>query len=331
MGVTGGAVLGLDGGNSKTDLVLARTDGAPIAFVRGPGTNSHAVGAEGAAVIAKRLAVAAGAGQEGLELAAAALFCCGADLPEDIEALHAAFAVRLPARQLLVDNDTFALLYTEAAGPDAVAVVCGSGINVVGQDGAGRVVRYPGLGWESGDWGGGQDLGHKALFLAARSEDGRGEPTVLAQVVEQHFRASVAEVGAAVHYRRLPESRLGELAPAVVAAADHDAVAGSLVDGLAEEVALMASMALRDMGALGRPARVVLGGGMLLAGGLLERRARSFLAGLAPKAEVVVSTSPPVVGAVVKALELAGAAPEAAERFRAEFEHWGPPVSVACG
>lgn len=327
-------VLGVDGGNSKTDLAVMSTDGAPVALVRGPGTNSHATtGAEGAAAVVRRL-LAGAAQSAGLQPAevergvqAAVLYCCGADMPEDIEALSRAFSAWLPAERLLVDNDTFALLSAGRHQRDAVAVVCGAGINCVGQSGAGATVRYPGLGWESGDWGGSEMLGREALFLAARARDGRGEPSVLPRLIEEHFGLPLDEVGAAMHYRRLPVAELGQLAPEVVAAAEHDTVAAGLVARLAREIALLARRALSDLGALGRPADVVLGGGMLVAGGRLVQMVAHELAELAPLAEPAVCGLPPVIGAVGKALELSGVpAVDRARLWSAFGSLSGPPA-----
>jgi N-acetylglucosamine kinase-like BadF-type ATPase len=162
-------------------------------------------------------------------------------------------------------------------------------------------------------------LGRDVLFLAARAEDGRGEPTVLSDLVREHFGLPVAEVGEAVRYRRIPVARLGELAPEVVRAAEEgDAVARRLVERLAEEVVLMATRALADLGLRERPGRVLLGGGMLRAGsGLLYEEVVSRLARAAPQATPLAVAEPPVLGAVLDALDAAGAPPEAATRLRA--------------
>ena len=68
-----------------------------------------------------------------------------------------------------------------------VAVVCGAGINCVGVAPDGRHARFPALGWVTGDWGGGHDVGIAAVSAAARSEDGRGPKTTLEEVVPAHF------------------------------------------------------------------------------------------------------------------------------------------------
>lgn len=309
-----GVILGVDGGNSKTALLTATTGGELLSYVRGPGTNSHSIGADGVAEVIAGLVAEAAFDPPADH---AVFFLCGADVPADIESLTLAMRERRWSKDVRVDNDTFALLRAGSDAPDAIAVICGAGINVVGRGADGRIARYPSLGWETGDWGGSEMLGREVLRLAARAEDGRGEPTVLAEIVRSHFgAAAVEEVGADVHYKRMPMSRLGELAPAVMrAAADGDAVAWSLVDLLATEIVLMTLRAMKDLGV--EKADVVLGGGMLQSGdGLLYQLVTERLPlGARP----VPSRDEPVLGAALAALDAAGATEAAKARLREEL------------
>lgn len=303
-----GVILGVDGGNSKTDVVLASTEGEPIAYVRGPGSNAHSRGGPPACVatiasLVDRLPFSPPAER-------AVLFLCGADAAQDVAELTAEVAARAWTAQALVDNDTFALLHAGTDRADAIAVVCGSGINCVGRRGD-RVARWPALGWETGDWGGAEELGREALSHANRAADGRGEPTALVELIERHFGKPVVEVGADVHYGRMHHSRLGELAPAIVAAAG-DPVADGLVRRLADEIVLLAERALAALELV--DADVVLGGGMLEGRGrLYELVARRL------PSEPIVPELPPVAGAVLMGLDA-----EAAARFRVDFRGWTP-------
>jgi N-acetylglucosamine kinase-like BadF-type ATPase len=322
-----GVILGVDAGNSKTELLVATLDGEPSAFVRGPGTNAHGVGADGCIADIARLVERAR-----LETPAehGAFFLCGVDIPSDIVELTEAVGRTGWVREATVDNDTFALLRAGSDAADVVAVVCGAGINCVGRAADGRVARYPSLGWETGDWGGSEMLGRDVLFHAARSEDGRGGPTALTEIVRAHFGMSVAAVGEEIHYGRMRAGRLGEVAPEVVRAAENgDAVARELVERLAGEVALMAVRALADLGL--ESADVVLGGGMLRGGsGPLFEQVVERLRERAPGARPVTPVDAPVLGSALVALEAAGSPGAAAERLRAAVRA-GVPVETVGG
>jgi N-acetylglucosamine kinase-like BadF-type ATPase len=306
-------ILGVDGGNSKTALLVATTDGELVASLRGPGTNTHAVGPDAVADVIGALVADSGAS---VPVEHGVFYLCGADEPADIAGLERAIGARGLARGLTVDNDSFALLRAGTDAEDAIGVICGTGINVVGRAAGGRVTRYPSLGWETGDWGGALMLGREVLRLAARGEDGRGEPTALVELVRTHFgAATVEEVGADIYYERLPEARLAELAPRVIAAAAEDTVAWSLVERLAIEIGLMARRAMRDLGLA--EADVVLGGGMLQGGeGALYEAALEYL----PKgARGIALHDPPVLGSALAALDAVGASAEAKARLRSEL------------
>jgi N-acetylglucosamine kinase-like BadF-type ATPase len=333
-------VIGVDGGNTKTELLVVGEGGEPVAYVRGAGSNSHSLGVDGCVDVIAGLVERAGVDGPADH---GAFYLCGADVPADVAALTEAVAARGWARSLIIDNDTFALLRTGTEARDAVAVVCGAGINCVGRSADGRIARYPALGWETGDWGGSEMLGRDVLFHAARAEDGRGEPTALVQVVRAHFATeSVAALGEDVHYGRLPQPRLGELAPAVVeVAAQGDDVARRLVERLAGEIVLLAVKALGDLGLIStgdcppwgqspeRPADVVLGGGMLRGGrGLLHAQVVARLCERAPAARPVVATGPPVLGAALAALDAAGAPEGAGETLRTAFRSGLEPVAA---
>ncbi|HKT45617.1 MAG TPA: BadF/BadG/BcrA/BcrD ATPase family protein, partial [Gaiellaceae bacterium] len=176
--------IAVDGGNSKTDVALVREDGEVVATARGGGSSPQHLGVEGSLAVIGALLDQV---RDGLPVDAAELLLAGVDFPAEEQAVRAGIEERGWARNVSVDNDTFAVL---RAGTDAgwgVAVVCGAGINCVGVAPDGRQARFRALGWTTGDWGGGAEVGREAVWAAARSEDGRGPKTVLERLVPAHF------------------------------------------------------------------------------------------------------------------------------------------------
>ncbi|MFI9839685.1 N-acetylglucosamine kinase [Nonomuraea sp. NPDC051941] len=321
-------VLAVDGGNSKTDVAVISEHGEVLATGRSGPFAPQRDGAAAAVGVVRDALAALGAeawsdaGPEGgFDHVSACL--AGADLPVEEEALAREFAARGFGRDVVVRNDTFALLRAGASAAWGVAVVCGAGINAVGVSPAGAVARFPALGRISGDWGGGQGLAEEALWHAVRAEDGRGVPTALTGLITSYFgTATVEELVLEVHFGRLSEERLHELSPGVLAAAgDGDAVARSLVERQAEEVTVMAEVCLRRLGLLETPTEVVLGGGLLTARDpLLTSLLDSSFAVRTPRAKPVLADVPPIVGAGLLGLEHLGAAESAKARLRARYE-----------
>ena len=323
--------VAVDGGNSKTDLALVREDGELLALVRGGGSSPHQLGVGRAFDVLGELferAVAEAHVEPPVDVAQ--LFLAGVDFPVEVERATAEAAGRRWASHVAVDNDTFAVLRAGAEQGWGVAVVCGAGINCVGVAPDGRHARFPALGWLTGDFGGGQDLGTEAVSAAARSEDGRGPRTTLERAVPAHFGLETpTELAEAIHFGRIPSRRVVELAPVVLGEAGDDPVAASIRDRLADEIVTLARVALARLGLGGEPVEIVLGGGVFQSRdpGLL----RAIAAGvreLAPAAVIRDSVLPPVFGAALACLDRLGAAPGAYTRLR---EHAAPSQEVSHG
>ena len=329
------AVLAIDGGNSKTDVALVSSDGTLLAAARGPGINSHEVGADQTALILDAVVkeAAASAGIKGSGWVALYTVAClaNADLPEDEAELGAAIQAHAWSPTATVVNDTFAILRAglvdETQPHWGVAVVCGAGINCVGVAPDGRVTRFLALGTISGDWGGGEGLGLEVLWHAARAEDGRGRDTLLTGYVTSHFGLDrVEEVTLGIHKGKIDDDELIGLAPVLLRAADQgDQVAQAVVKRLAEEISVMAITAMRRLGLLGLATPVVFGGGVLTARNpLLMDGITARLAEAAPQAQVRVIDVPPVVGAALLGLDHVQAPPAAETRLRAAYDDGRP-------
>ena len=339
------AVLAIDGGNSKTDVALVADDGTVLASLRGPGVSHEDFGLEEAM---RRLgeivrAVAAQIGRpagDGLVARHTSACLAGADLPEEETMLTAAILRQGWSPTAAVANDTFAVLRTgltpgEGEHPWGIAVTCGAGINCVGVGPDGRTTRFLAFGALSGDWGGGLGLGQAAIWHAIRAEDGRGEPTELRAAIPAFYRLpSMHEVAVRFHLDKLGEDDLIRLPAVLFATAQAgDAVALSVIECQAEEIATMAVTAISRLdlaGTLGRPGTpdipVVLGGGVLEARNpLLTDAITRRLAARAPAAVVRIVDAPPVTGAALLGLDHQGAGLAAETRLRSSYTRTIPP------
>jgi N-acetylglucosamine kinase-like BadF-type ATPase len=305
--------LAIDGGNSKTDVVLGSSSGEVLGFVRGGTSAPFQVGLPGTVSVLDGLirAVHADAGLPfGTPIEMLSVYLAGADLPIEVQRLHEAVSAPAWARRSIVDNDCFALLRAGTSMPDAVTVVCGAGTNCVGVAADGRTARFLALGPISGDWGGGHDLAEYTLRYAARGEDGRGTPTALQAAVAGHFGLPTVEaVSTGLHFGEIPMERLPELAPVLFeVAAAGDEVATSLVERQSEEVLAQHRVAAGRLGLLDKPHALVLGGGVLRARHpQLEKLIDAGAHAIAPRVEISVLDAPPVAGAALLALDALGA------------------------
>ena len=319
------AILAIDAGASKVDAVLLGRDGAVLGAARHRAyANFNLDHQPPLPALAEAIRRADGAHPLALPVARIGVYCvAGADLPLDDRRITTQVRGEGWTSEVVIRNDTFAVL---RAGTDrgwGVAVVAGSGLNCAGVGPDGRVVRFPSLGDMSGDRAhGGSWLGHAALGAAIRGRDGRGPRTDLERLVPEHFAMPrPAKLMEAIYVGALPERRLLELAPVVFQAARQgDVVARGLIDELADEIVANANAAIKRLKMATRSFEVILGGGIFRSrDGRLLKRIRDGVTSLAPGAELRRLDKPPVLGAALIGLDHARAGKAAHNRVRKEL------------
>jgi N-acetylglucosamine kinase-like BadF-type ATPase len=315
-------VVAVDGGNSKTDVVVASTSGRVLARRRGPGVVSPLADPPGwghrLRSLVEQTRQQAGV-RPGQKAACAVYFLANVDLPVERRIARRELGRCEQAEITVVRNDTLAVLRAGASRDWGVAVVSGAGINAVGVHPSGRTAGFLALGDYTGDSGGGIGLGIAGLGAAIRARDGRGPATLLTASVPAPFGLRRPEdVAIAVHKGSIRHDGLQVLAPVVfAAAAAGDEVAAGIVDAFADEVATMATALIRRLRLTRTDVEVVLGGGTLQTGNaVLHERVTTGITAVAARARVGVLDVPPVFGAVVEAWATVDAAGTALRRVR---------------
>jgi N-acetylglucosamine kinase-like BadF-type ATPase len=332
-------VIAVDGGGSKTDGVALDLTGTVVARARKRGSSIQVEHLDRSVRVVDSVISELRAATGNRPLLQTNIYLSGLDLPVEVSAFASAvaneqWAVGATGNRVIVDNDLFALLRSGTEERDAVAVVCGTGINCIGIRADGRHARFTAWGTISGDWGGGWFLGEQALWHAARAMDGRGDPTSLTVSVPAHLGLpDVQAVIEAFHFGRISTDRFSTMAPLVMEAADAgDAVAGSILDRQAEEIVALAVAALKRLDLLDQAVPVVLGGGVLASGNTrLLSGIEAGLAERAPHSRAQLVRSRPILGAALLTLETVGAPPAALDATRAALEYSPPSDTPSQG
>lgn len=326
------AVVGIDAGGTKTAGVLASEDGRVLRTVAAGPANWQSVGRVEAARVYREVwdGLAAAARDAGAGIAAAAWGLAGLDRPRDEGILEEAIRGLGPAGAARAFvNDTFLVLRAGTADGAGVAVVSGTGSNCVGVGPEGESDRIGGLGGEFGDDGSASDVGAAGLRAAFRGEDGRGAPTLLSRLV--HERLEVERLDDLVDRfveDAAPGERLqiGEIAPLVFEAAERgDAVALEILRTAGRELGVSARVLARRLFPKDAAFPLVLGGAVLQKGAVPAMRDAlvAEVRGGFPEVRPVVLEAPPVLGAVLLALDrLASgglASPETARRLEEDL------------
>jgi N-acetylglucosamine kinase-like BadF-type ATPase len=165
---------------------------------------------------------------------------------------------------LLVVNDAEILLAAGAPAGAALALVCGTGSIVYGRTEDDRLVRAGGWGYLFGDEGSGYAIGAAALRAVMWAEDGRGGPSLLTDLIlERRNLEAAQELISSIYGAESPRAEIAGLADLVERAAMlNDAVARSILDQAAHDLALTVQAAYRKLG--NTPVPMVLTGGTIL-------------------------------------------------------------------
>ncbi len=304
-------VLGIDGGASKTFVLVADEQGRLLGFGRGGPGNHQGPGLEAAlgAIEGATQEALAGAGIASEQVAVVSCGLAGADLPEDFAMLQPALEGLALGRRVELRNDTQVALRAGTHRPWGVVLICGTGFNAAGRTPDGRELSYPALGWISGDWGGGGMLATEIVRLVMRADDGRGAPTVLTDLVLAALnRPSAYELMRALYHKQIERHDLFRIVPLLFdAALQGDEPAQDLIARLGEELGVSGAAIIKRLDMQALPVEVVLGGsvfkgaGPLLADSILQTVHRT-----APAAVLVRPQFEPVVGGVLLGLEAAG-------------------------
>jgi N-acetylglucosamine kinase-like BadF-type ATPase len=311
---TGDLVLGVDGGNTKTIAVVARSDGAVLGRGSAGCSDIHNAASPEAALEEVVSAVsnaleAAGAGPG--DLAAAAFSLAGADWPEDFVFLRKGLAVRLElAAEPLVVNDAIGAIRSGTDDGVGVAAVCGTGGAVGARNRRGQVFH---LGfWPDGT--GASTLGSEGLAAVWRAAIGVGPETSLtARALERWSCPDPISLLHAFNRIGQPSPPRALFAEAVLdEAASGDPVAIAILDRTGGRLGDYARVSAERTGQLGSPFPLVLTGGVF---GHPSSRLRESILARVPGAEPVYPTVEPVAGAVLLAADQTGARPSL-DRFR---------------
>lgn len=305
-------VLGLDGGASKTHAVVVNEMGQVLGFGQAGASNHQVYGLQPALREVQRAVKSAldGAGLLPSDIELGCFCLAGADLPEDYIMLQEAVQALNVARSNVIKNDTIAALRSGTTRSWGVVVICGTGFNAAGRSPDGQEIVLPGLGPISGDWGGGGTLSEEMIRAIMRAWDGRGKPTLLTDLVLRALAVdSVEKLLAMLYHEEVDSQHLLDLVPFLFEAAEAgDQVAQELIIRMGTEVAITANALIRRLSLTEEDVEVVLGGSVFKGrGDLMLNTITRLVHEESPKARIVRPHHEPVVGAVLLALEAAGA------------------------
>lgn len=304
-------------------MLLSDDAGAGLGFGKaGPG-NHEFVGYDGLTAALKSALdlVCAQTGIDPADIDAAGFGIGGLDWdsqePETRKAIEAA-GLRCPMR--LVNDAILGVLAGTEAGW-GVGVVSGTGCNCWGWNSdRTRIGHVTGGGTQMGEGAGGTELADRAVRAVAHGWTRRGPSTALGPALAEFAGArDVADLLEGIMEDRYEVK--ASAAPLICRiAAGGDPVAQELIEWAGTELGEMACAVIRQLEFQDLTFDVVLGGSMFAGSPSLMDALRRKVLGLASQARIARLTVPPVIGAVMLAMEESGLRPSSRIRERISRE-----------
>lgn len=300
-----GLIAGVDGGGSKTHVIIARADdGAVVAEAQGGGSAvapGHAP--ESARVIASTVAAALEkieAGDKTLSLLLAGV--AGVGRKDERENLAAALDDLDIAGEVIVETDAEIALEDAFDGGPGIILIAGTGSIAHGRGPTGIRARCGGWGPRIGDEGSGAWIGRRALGIVAAAHDGREPATALTGAILT--AAQLNEPEELIPWAAAADPRtLAALAPVVCSTAATDPRAKALVDLAAEELVIhVRALSQRLFGDERADIAMAFAGGLMKKASPLRKRVEHRLKSAVPGAHIRAEPIVAARGAVKLAL-----------------------------
>ena len=286
--------IGIDGGNTKTDLCLFKQDGTVVTVLTLCGTNPNTVGMETACQILQM-----GIDQLlNLEPNVQGVFAgiAGLSTPYNNRQITQFLKKQYPYLLIFVDTDIQNVVGCVRGVDKCTAVLCGSGSVVYGSDGE-ELHSFGGYGYLFDDAGSTYLIGRDVLHRCLMMEDGILQPTIMLELAEKKFGGKLLDGLDRIYARGV--DFIASFAPiAFEAYAKHDKIAKTILE---ENFKRLTELILQ--------ARLVIdcGNTVIFSGELTNYRTliEPMLHKLLGKDIVLVLPSlPPVYGACVKCIQL---------------------------
>ncbi|MDE6845065.1 MAG: hypothetical protein K2J99_04785 [Lachnospiraceae bacterium] len=301
-------VMGVDVGGSKTHCVVADENGKTIAEGFGGAGNYQVCGVETASDSMKNAVYGAvePAGLAVEDIAYAVFGISGADGPEDFEVLTPMVQQIMGTTGHQIVHDAWIGLRAGTEDYVGVVSICGTGAGHAGRNRAGHMLTLRNLDFITGNYGGGGEIGKKAMHYAFRSEEGTWKKSRLEEAVPSVFGVkNMEEVCAILRRGEMTKQQRYQL-PIIVfdLAREGDDVSKDIVSGLGYEEGKYAAAVLRRLGMCEEEVPAVLIGSIFQTNEpvLIDAYMRAVHED-APNAYAVIPQEAPVTGAVKLALD----------------------------
>lgn len=237
-------LIGLDGGGTKTKCVLTDFNFNPLYECRGGPSNFLLIGTQivSETILSLILESISYLKISPDDIASILIGTTGAGRQNDAEKLKTDFLEYAHSKGFFfksfnVDSDARIALEGAFSGGPGSLLIAGTGSVIFGKDKNNNVYRIGGYGKFIGDEGSGSTLGRKGLNQIAKELDGRGDKTVLTEILKRDF--GITDSSQLITEVYSNNFDVASFAPKVIEAAQNgDRIANKILEEESDELLL---------------------------------------------------------------------------------------------
>ncbi|GIO26509.1 N-acetylglucosamine kinase [Ornithinibacillus bavariensis] len=298
-------VIGIDGGGTKTQVMLADQHGNILTNEQYGSTNPNTVSKQYLRELFQQMFQDI---QEKIpnsleQVSSVFAGISGAGSADSAFYLRELIEGSFPNAPIVrVEPDALNALYSGTFGGPGIVQICGTGSITYGINQHQVQDRVGGWGYLLGDEGSGYDVGRKGIMAALQYEDGRGPKTILLDLLHEHFGAKTGrQLIDKVYQSESPKLTISPVSPLVFQAFEQgDQVAATILHQVADEIYHSLKTLADRLFSTEDSIPIILCGGLfqnssILSDLLVEKCQRNF--------SFLLPDVPPVVGSLAGAIQ----------------------------
>lgn len=301
-------LIGLDGGGTKTKCVLTDFNLNPLYECQGGPSNFLIIGNQPVSetILSLVLKSIAQSNISVEDIASILIGTTGAGRESDAEKLKTdfiqyAYSQGYSFNSFNVDSDARIALEGAFSGAPGSLLIAGTGSVIFGKDRNQKIHRVGGFGRLIGDEGSGNTLGREGLNRVAKEFDGRGDKTLLTELLVRDFGITNSSQLITEVYRN--NFDIASFAPKVIEAAQNgDKIADRILEEESNELLLHVKSIFSMMGE--EKLKLCLMGGTIANDNYYSAMLKKKIEFSLPNIKVVSVENPPEIGAALMAKNL---------------------------
>lgn len=311
--MTHSLILAIDGGATKTALTLRNTDNKILFETQTTSSNYQAIGGEKVFTVIHdlMLQVADYLNEQEPIIDVGIFGLAGIDSTDGMLTAkniveHAIAEASLTIHKVIVENDAESTMLGATNGRKGALLISGTGAIAYGTDGLGHIFRSGGWGHRVGDEGSGYWIGQEILRAVFRMEDGRGEPTILKDLVYAELDINTIDEASLWIFRpTYTNAQIASMTSLLKSAVTQgDAIAIKIAQEAANELALLGTTILKKIGtAYDETVPLFLNGGAILANDFISQLVITQVHAQFPHVQIQACTEKPIEYIVKRAMQ----------------------------